>query len=226
MTSTIFAAFEDSAHAERAAGALLDHGLDESQLSLVAHEDYHKTREEGMMSTGVLPGGADTPIGNMQIEAQENEGGMISRAAPESNPVLDRPEISAKTGISTTTSADAGAGAVKGAAVGLSVGAFALVASLLIPGIGLVMGGGALALALTGMVATTGAGALAGGVLGYLKDQGVPEEAITVYRETLERGGSILAVAAPAQFNRANLQAILAKYGAINVEMYGAVKSV
>ena len=213
MTSTIFAAFADSGHAERAAGALLDHGLQESEISLVAHEDYHQSRE-------------GTAIPNLQTEAEENEGGITNLTAPESVPALDRPELSAKKGISTTTSADAGAGAVKGAAVGLSVGAVALVAALLIPGVGLVMGAGALALALTGMVATTGAGAIAGGVVGYLKDQGVPEEAITVYRETFDRGGSILAVAAPAEFNRADLQAILAKYGASNIEMYGAVQTV
>ncbi len=217
MTSTMFAAFEDSAHADRAAGALLDHGIHESQLSLVAHEDYHNTRESAASAAVV----SDTDI---QMQAEENEGGMTLRA-PKSNPVLDRPEISSKKGISTTTSADAGAGAVKGAAAGLGVGTVALIAALLIPGVGLVMGGGALALAMVGMVATTAAGAVGGGVFGYLKDQGVPDEAITVYREAFDQGGSILAIAAPAEFDRAELQAILAKYGAINIDMYGAVTS-
>ncbi|HZH97518.1 MAG TPA: hypothetical protein VEX38_00990, partial [Fimbriimonadaceae bacterium] len=35
MTATIFAAFEDAAHAEKAAGALLDHGLAPEDISLV-----------------------------------------------------------------------------------------------------------------------------------------------------------------------------------------------
>lgn len=64
------------------------------------------------------------------------------------------------------------------------------------------MGGGALATALAGMVGTIGAGAVAGAVVGYLKDQGVPDEAITVYRDTFDKGGAILAVAVPAEFNR------------------------
>jgi len=116
-------------------------------------------------------------------------------------------------------------GAIKGAAVGLSVGAFALALSLLIPGFGIVMGGGALATALAGMVGTIGAGAVAGAVVGYLKDQGVPEEAITVYRNTFDKGGAILAVAVPTEFNRADIEAILAKYGATNVDMYGDVRA-
>lgn len=152
---------------------------------------------------------------------------QVQSSKPEAeicDPVPNKPELSAKSGISTTTAADAGAGAIKGAAVGLGVGIAALVASLLIPGVGLVLGGGAMATALAGMVATTGAGAVAGGVVGFLKDQGVPEEAITVYRDTFDRGGAILAVAVPAEFNRADIEAILAKYGATNVEMYGAVR--
>ena len=87
------------------------------------------------------------------------------------------------------------------------------------------MGGGALATALAGMVGTIGAGAVAGAVVGYLKDQGVPEEAITVYRNTFDKGGAILAVAVPTEFNRADIEAILAKYGATNVDMYGDVRA-
>jgi len=263
MSSTIFAAFKDPADAEKAAGALLDHGLHEDEISLLANEAYNSKR--CVKPSVVVP--EETPDRHIRNDVENNEvtgssyghsveyegQGMVQRqpwSEPGSNtlnppnafndqiesakrtqppaeicdPVEERPELHAKHGISTTTAEDAEVGAIKGAAVGLSVGAVALALSLLIPGVGLVLGGGAMATAFAGMVGTIGAGAVAGAVVGYLKDQGVPEEAITVYRDTFDKGGAILAVAVPAEFNRADIEAVLAKYGASNVEMYGDVR--
>ncbi len=57
------------------------------------------------------------------------------------------------------------------------------------PGVGLVVGGGALALAIGGALGTTAAGAVAGGMAGYLKDQGVSEtDANEVLRHVRRRG--------------------------------------
>ena len=106
--------------------------------------------------------------------------------------------LAAKTGLSTTTPRDARVGATKGAGIGLGVGVLAGLASLFIPGIGLVLGGGALAAAIGAAVGTTVAGAVAGGVYGYLKDQGVPEAAATAFTQTLEQGGAILTVHVPS----------------------------
>jgi hypothetical protein len=302
MTSTLYAAFHDAAEAERAAGALLDHGLHASDISLLANEEHgssvrtvasepspppmdvaddeaHARQQvEQNEVTGTSYGHAivnemgrpltqpDTwsaPGSNMAYGA-EMAGGIEStdaathyprgdeafetddgapvystsaeaehiRQEQVSAPVIDeptyaedRPGMAASHGITTTTSADAGAGAVKGAAVGLGVGVAAALAAVFLPGIGLVLGGGAIAAALAGAAGATGAGAIAGGAFGYLKDQGVPEEALTVYREAFDHGGAILAVNVPVEVNRADIEAVLAKYGASNIDMYGEVRT-
>src|ERR1044072_7730332 len=96
-------------------------------------------------------------------------------------------ENSAKGGISTTTPADVAVGAVKGAGIGLGVGVAAALVSIFVPGLGLIMGGGALATALAGGAATMLAGSAAGGVVGYLRDQGVPDELATRYSTDFEQ---------------------------------------
>ncbi|HSI72238.1 MAG TPA: hypothetical protein VK934_03605 [Fimbriimonas sp.] len=133
----------------------------------------------------------------------------------------DKTEAAAKQGISTTTSADAGAGAIKGAGWGLGVGALAALASLIIPGVGIVLGGGALAAALGGVAAATGAGAAAGAVTGYLKDQGVDHHVAADYDRTIQSGGALVAVNAPSgDCSREQIMDILSKYGASNVNAY------
>ena len=122
-------------------------------------------------------------------------------------------EHQAESGITTTTSADAASGAAKGAGIGLAAGALAALASVFIPGIGLVVGGGALALAIGGLAGTTAAGAVAGGVTGYLKDQGLPEEAVSHYENTLVSGGAVMTVS-PTDENLAEstIEEIIGKY--------------
>lgn len=264
MTATIFGSFEDPAHAEKAAGALLDHGLHDYDLSLLVHRngEYVSTREElrrqhefdahqqgtptssyayvdtperlpvgpadGLVIPGTTEAHEELIAGTLQPDAvsgyREPPEGFESLkeglASPASGP-LERTQMTAKTGISTTTGADATAGAAKGAAVGLGVGVIAALASVFIPGVGLVFGTGALAAAIAGTVGATGAGVIAGGMIGYMKDQGVPEDALTVYRDAYDKGGAILAVNLPRDMDRADIEAILAKYGAQNVDLYG-----
>lgn len=130
----------------------------------------------------------------------------------------DKNDLSAKTGISTTTAADAGAGAAKGAGVGLALGILAGVASLFVPGLGLIVGGGALATAIGGAVATTAGGAIAGAVTGYLKDQGVEEHLATTYGDTLSSGGALLELTIPSgDVDEMKAREVLMKYGAGNV---------
>lgn len=130
-------------------------------------------------------------------------------------------EAAAKQGISTTTPEDAGAGAVKGAGIGLGIGVAAALASLLVPGVGLVLGGGALASAIGGAALTAGAGAIAGGVTGYLKEQGVPGEAAERYHGAIEHGGAMLSVNIPSgNVDQATAEQVLSKYGAADVNSY------
>ncbi|MGV3616889.1 MAG: hypothetical protein ACO1SV_16305 [Fimbriimonas sp.] len=127
-------------------------------------------------------------------------------------------EQTAKSGITTTTAADAGLGAAKGTMVGLGIGIAAALAAVFVPGIGLILGGGALATAVAGAAASAGAGAIAGGVAGYLKDQGMGEELATHYSEAFAAGGAVLAVDIPTgDLSGEEIEPYLVKYGAINV---------
>lgn len=133
----------------------------------------------------------------------------------------DKTDVSAKHGISTTTPGDAGAGAAKGAGIGLGVGVIAGLASLLVPGVGLIVGGGALAAAVGAAAATTAAGAVAGGVTGYLKDQGVPDDVVSRYDGNVQNGGALLSVHVPSgDVDRGSAENVLSKYGANDINFY------
>ena len=149
--------------------------------------------------------------------------GYIVTSARTVETIDDGPGIddAAKDGISVTTPADAAAGAVSGAGWGLGIGILAGLACLTIPGVGLVLGGGALATAIAGAIGVTAAGAAAGGVVGYLKDQGMPDHIATDYNSTLTEGGAILAVTTPSgSIEATEAAAILRKYGATRVDVY------
>lgn len=119
----------------------------------------------------------------------------------------------AEEGLTTTTAQDAAAGSLKGAGVGLGLGILAGLAAVTIPGAGLVFGGGALATAIAGALGTTAAGALAGGVYGYLSDQGVEEDRVHRISTTVNEGGALVSVACPSgTMTHEKIEAILAKY--------------
>ena len=344
MPETIYAAFADSAHAESAAGALIDHGIAADDISLVLNEDAKK-RVQGyedaaaMGSAPTLPSGPTgatgtfdplgndlrgavppVPGGNMipvgesaEVDADLNpaqndyprsgsdsptelssrppnskydwnpgldkesynddyersgtekmddeirmegdrdrarvdpasnvkendegqagdEGIAASRDVPAAGPptgghvadVRDSgydAERAAKAGVTTTTIQDAASGASKGVGFGLGIGALAAVASIGIPGFGLVLGGGALAAAIAGIAATAGAGAVAGGVVGYLKDQGVPAEQIPQYQKAYEGGGAILSVVVKEAGDAPRIQGLLDKYGASHAQPFSS----
>jgi len=289
MPNTLYAAFNDATMAEKAAGALLDHGVRAEDLSLVQHESRYQNmpttvaEDTGVspnvygemsgattMSPGVAGAGtyvppvAETtpPITNTgpYVDTTENnmvdgsDGMTVTRAESymeeddfatarnqaeydrethNTDKVYKNPadeaihtEQAAKHGISTTTGADAGAAAITGGAWGLGVGAVAALASLLIPGVGIVVGGGALATAIAGLVATTGGGAVVGAVTGYLKDQGVEEHVAQKYGETVSGGGAILAVNVPSgDVDEPLARQLLEKYGAMNVNSYALTEN-
>ncbi|MBS1705859.1 MAG: hypothetical protein JST40_08295 [Armatimonadetes bacterium] len=116
-------------------------------------------------------------------------------------------------GITVTTPKDAAEGAAKGAGIGLGLGVLAAVASVALPGVGLVVGGGALATAITGAAATTAAGAVAGAAFGYLKDQGIDEESSRTFSDHLDKGGALVSVSVPSNDHSVDeISAILGKY--------------
>jgi|GEM_PF-703973 len=127
-------------------------------------------------------------------------------------------EQTAKSGLTTTTAGDAAIGAAKGSMIGIGAGIAAALASLLIPGVGLVIGGGALASAVAGAAGAAVAGAAAGGVAGFLKDQGVGQDLAMTYSSAFEQGASILSIRIPSgDLTAEQIEPILVKYGATNV---------
>jgi hypothetical protein len=195
--NTIYASFDNSNLAEKATGALMDYGVRSEDISLIAPQN---------------PGVAVT---DAAVDDEYNTV-VVDRSEP-----AEREGLEAKVGLSTTTPADAASGAAKGAGLGLGVGILAGIASMAIPGVGLVAGGGALATAIAGAVGTTAAGAVAGGVTGYLKDQGLPEPATEIYSRSLYDGGAVLAVTVPSnEVSSLTVEDVLDKYGATNIGKY------
>jgi hypothetical protein len=297
MANTLYASFVDAAMAEKAAGALLDHGVKAEDLSLVQHESRYNmpttvaedtgvtptyvegemtgatVDSPGVMGTGVynppatstttvdenydeestppivnsssytstvesdVVDASDEDFGVQRNQAEYDRENAVARSSDTTASYDDNveddevdsaanSERAAKQGISTTTAADAGHAAITGGAVGLGVGAVAALASLLIPGFGLIVGGGALATAIGGMVATTGAGAAVGAVTGFLKDQGVEEHVAQKYGETVQGGGAILAVNIPSgDVDEVKAREVLEKYGATNINTYALAEN-
>jgi hypothetical protein len=236
---TLYALFPDHDLAEKATGALMDHGVRSEDISLIQHESKvpeerrSELRRPASESDVASPGAAEgtsrvypdsgevTTTGYAATPPREDATRPVDPDYEATSRDEDEDDLSAKSGISTTTGADAGSGALKGGAIGLGVGAIAALTALFVPGIGIVIGGGALAAALGGAAATAGAGAAAGAVVGYLKDQGVEERVAVEYGEHFERGGSILTVHVPSNdVDEARVREVLSKYGAANVSDY------
>ena len=274
----LYASFADAALAEKAAGALLDYGVRQEDISLVANDQYGQTRESYTAQTGdpnydALPGttgaygaegmsagygaagepglGTDAGVAGRNVAVYDNPGvvtpgiaapgmGIGGMGTPgmggaavvgDLNPMdqggMDSAaaqgdvETTAKHGISTTTPEDAGEGAVKGTGIGLGVGILASLAALTIPGVGLVLGGGAIAAALGATALTAGAGAIAGGATGYLKEQGVPADAAERYHGAVAGGGAVLSLNIPSgKVDQATAESVLSKYGAADMNAY------
>ncbi len=187
MTNT-YATFTDPHMAEKAGGALMDFGVKAGHISIVFPEGF--------------------------VSSYHHEDNSESHQAHRADG--HDAEHAAKSGITTTTVGDAAKGSVKGAEVGLAAGALAALAAVFIPGVGLVLGGGALAIALGGVAGSTVAGAVAGGVTGYLKDQGVPADATEAYVSVLGSGGAVVTVTPTDEIiDGPAVEGILIKYGGI-----------
>jgi hypothetical protein len=240
MGHTIYASFADTALAEKAAGALLDHGVKKEDLTVICNQteiDNEPTYQA--QDVDVTPGAppvyaADGTLGTSAnyVEAgtyAESEPATMVESDVDENDAADRwdkSDSSAKEGISTTTGADAGVGAAKGAGIGLGVGALAALASVFVPGVGLVLGGGALAMAIGGAAGSTVAGGAAGAVTGYLKDQGVDQQIAQHYEDGVENGGAFIALTIPSgDVDEAKAGDIMSKYGATNVNAYASTRS-
>ncbi|CAN5373262.1 hypothetical protein BH11ARM1_BH11ARM1_10540 [soil metagenome] len=235
---TIYASFPNADDAQKAAGALMDHGVPAENISLIISKEVEKehlefshpqilVRDHGTsyIADPMDNSLRDTPIAiapglGDQDEIVDSE--MASHPAV-AGPIVETEKHAEDTGITTTTLPDAASGAAKGALWGVGVGALAAVAALAVPGFGIILGGGALAAGVAALVGTAGAGAVAGGVVGYLKDQGVPAEHIPHYKDAIDAGGALLAIHLEPTDDRLELEQVIQKYGAGFSSSYGYV---
>ena len=205
MNRTVYATFADASLAVKAVGALLDHGARNEDISVISREPISAENRDTWEARTADDGPAVSHT--TSIDHTTGQG--------------DKVEETAKQGISTTTAADAMAGAAKGAGIGAGVGVAAALASIFIPGFGLVAGGGPLAIALAGAAGATAAGAVAGSVHGYLKDQGVPEESAMDYDRAYKSGWALVTVHVPSgEVDLATATDILSKYHGSSVDTF------
>jgi len=122
-------------------------------------------------------------------------------------------EKEASEGFTVTGPGDVAAGALKGGAAGLALGVLAGAVALTIPGLGPILAAGPLATAIGATLATTAAGAIGGGFVGYLVDQGVPEATAARYHEAVTRGDILVSVRS-AHISAVDAELLLQKYGA------------
>ena len=218
---TIYALFQDVSDAERAIGALRDHGVADANIGIASRraaeqdetgrirEGYTRLTEEGTTSaatyvpqvtTAPAAAIADTVTPRSAVDTAENVSAV------------------GKMGITTTTPQDAAAGAAIGSGVGLVAGLLAAAAAITIPGVGLVIGGGILAGAFGVAAATTAAGAAVGGVTGYLRDMGMPEHAAANVSDRLREGDYLVTISVdPVRYDE--IKQLLLKYNAAGVDI-------
>jgi hypothetical protein len=260
MSNILYASFSDALSAERAVGALLDHGVRKEDVSVVSSHnaktiEHPRSDVEGVAYEPIFgynaalgavavppiytdiparsaPAGeaegvprsevsASSELPDAQRNLNDNTNQAAASGARGAGDYVDTSkdtEDVAKSGITTTTAKDAEEGALKGTAWGAGLGILAGLAALIVPGVGLVYGGGALALAIAGAAGTTAAGAAAGAVTGLLVDQGVDVKSAEDYQDTIDKGGALFAVTVPSgAVSEENAQHLLLKYGSFTI---------
>lgn len=118
--------------------------------------------------------------------------------------------------LTTSDEGDAAQGAATGAAIGAVAGLTAGLLSIMVPGVGLVTAGGALAWALGGAAGAAAAGAVAGGVYGGLRDIGIEESHARHYEERV-RGGDVLMTASMPMMDEDRVRVVLEEHGAEHI---------
>ncbi len=220
----IYALFQDVADAERAIGALADHGVGRDHIGVVARRAAEQPEGERVRADYARLADPQSlrqnepEVGYVPLPGTTQPAALAGTSIPASS--ADTPqnvEAVGKEGLTTTTPQDAAAGAAVGSGVGLVAGLLAAAAALTVPGVGLVLAGGALASALGATVAATAAGAVAGGAAGYLRDMGMPEHAAQQVADRLREGDYLLSIAIdPAQYD--DIKRLLLKYNAVSVD--------
>ena len=278
MARSIYATFTTERDAERAAGALLDHGVSAEDVSFVISDPllnpnvFHPGSPDAAHQTAASIDAAPPPTqplpGTYVTDVTANQTGHPQGAHPASPALLTEPVIGSEVGtpmevgyarpipltppvgatvmapntpqvivenesrphiidmesdrpkaadgISTTTAGDAAKGAAGGAGIGVGLGILLGIAAVMIPGVGLVAGAGAL---VAGLAAATGvAGGIAGGVYGYLADLGIPDHNARLLGDHLKAGGVVLHVEVTGDVGEDQIVRVMTKYGATSAQ--------
>lgn len=227
-TERIYALFQDVADAERAIGALQDHGITRDHIGVVARRAAEQDEAARVRTDYARVSDAqDARQGEPAVTYEARPGTLppaASAATITPTSTADTPqnvETVGKEGITFSTPQDAAAGAAVGGGIGLVTGLLAAAAALAIPGVGIVMSGGILATALGAAAATAAAGAAAGGVAGYLTDMGMPQQAAQNVASRISEGDYLVSVEADTS-RYDDIRQILFKYNAAGVDVNAA----
>ena len=160
---------------------------------------------------GVVPNRevGETVVGNLRLAGFTQDAVSLVMVRPEESEQMAQLDDQTGEGAAEVVS-DVAKGAGIGATVGLAAGA----ATLAIPGLGIVVGGGIL-LALFG-----GAGAFVGALSGAFASEDVSDQVIQRYGMALREGQAVICVTAPDVERAKAAQERLKDIGASNVNVY------
>lgn len=208
MADTIFAIIDDVASARQFVTDAVQQGFQSDKVSLVAKETVEETLEA--TSPGLNPAQNDYP----RNPGDENLSSRPPAAHQDFNAGLEKDdynrhyaedvqkeneivaEISRDNAEETVPDEEEGTaeGVAKRAGIGLGVGAAAAVAALAAPGIGLVLGSGALAASVALLARSTDKGTEEGGVPKLLEREGVPPEMLSEFVQAYDEGKAIVGI--------------------------------
>ncbi|MGO8672858.1 MAG: hypothetical protein ACLQVD_16040 [Capsulimonadaceae bacterium] len=169
---TLYATFENAADAEKAAGALFDHGVAGDDLTITAKHVSSGRQDSAEVEAATLIGENEGwPARSAAIISAEQWVVDVEQERVSAQYIeADHAERAAKSGISTTTWRDSAVGALKGSIVGLCSGLLAGLVWTWHPSSGLLNFGtdawDVLGMAVVGLAV----GATGGAATGYLWD--------------------------------------------------------
>jgi uncharacterized protein (TIGR02271 family) len=158
-----------------------------------------EARMAGVAGETVVGLFADLPAAERGIQTLKSAGFSEQQIGVAVRDKQQQQELTEGTG--TQAAEGAASGALGGGVLGGVVGLLAGMGALVIPGIGPIIAGGALASTLAG----AGIGAAAGGIIGALAGMGVPDEDARHFERGFQQGGVLVTVEAGADTERARL---------------------
>jgi Protein of unknown function (DUF1269) len=189
---TVLGVYADRLAVDRAVNELTAAGFPEAEMSVIVPGDQGETKVE--QAKNREPQGVADKVTDLTSKDTKDISSGKSHDVPAENTKL--PQAAAT-------------GAGIGAALGGTLGVFAALTGLVVPGIGALLIGGPLFGAF--------AGATAGGAVGVLVGLGIPEDEAKLYQDRLKKGGILLAIHASSEAKVQEARAVLQRTGATDI---------